>query len=113
MASKKTSKDYRTRTALTRKAGRGESPARAQPSDITIWERELAYFKRVKADLLQNARYINKYIAIKQNQIIDSDTDEFKLVRRINKAYPDEVVFIAKVDEKENIGVVRSPRVAK
>lgn len=113
MASKKTSKSYAKRTPLTRKVGRLKAPARFKTSDIATWEKEFAYFQRTKNDLLKDIRYANKYIAIMHKRIIDSDKDEIRLVRRINKAYPDEVVFIAKVDEKESIGVVRSPRVAK
>jgi len=113
MASKKTSKNYATRTPLTQKAGRKKSPTRAKASDIAKWEKELAYFQDVKQKLVEDGKYINQYVAVKNKKIIDSDKDEIRLVRRINEAYPHEVVLIAKVDEQEDIGVVRSPRVAK
>lgn len=111
MASKKTSKNYAKQTPLTRKVGRGKSPAQTKTSDIAKWEKELAYFQRAKDDLLKDSKYTNKFIAIRNKKIIDSDTDEFKLVRRINKAHPDEVVLIAKVDDDERVAELRSPRV--
>ncbi len=112
MASKKTSKkNYVKRTPLTREAGGREPRARASGSDVSEWEKELAYFQRVKDDLLKDSKYTNKFIAIKNKKIIDSDTNEFKLMQRINKAYPDEVVLIAKVDDERPVAEMRSPRV--
>lgn len=106
MASKK-SKSYVKRSPLTEKRGSRKT------SDIAGWETEFSHFQSAKQKLVEDGTYLNKYVAIKNKKIIDSDKNEIRLVRRINKTYPDEVVFIAKVDEKESIGVVRSPRVAK
>lgn len=80
--------------------------------EYPIWYADLEYFQSIKSELLEDGTYVDKYIAIRNKKIIDSDKDEIKLALRIEKAYPDKVVFIAKVDEKENIGVVRSPRAA-
>ena len=90
----------------------GGSKSRLNDHDRKRWEIELAFFKGIKTKLLGDERYRGKFIAIKDKKIIDHDADEFKLARRINGKYADQVVLIAEVRKDDTVAELRSPRVA-
>jgi len=77
------------------------------------WREELASFKKIAPELSDNSDYTNKYIAIKDKKIIDFDPDNFRLVKRINKKYPEEVVLVVKVSAVERICEVPSPEISR
>lgn len=58
-------------------------------------EREVAAFEAMHAELW--AKYPNLYVALNQGQVIDSDSDEMALLRRLDKKYGDEVVLVRQV----------------
>lgn len=76
------------------------------------WEEELSFFNSVKNKLFENIDYKNKFIAIKDKKVVDSDLDNFRLVKRINKKYPDEVVLIIKVEMGVPVAEIPSPEVS-
>lgn len=73
------------------------------------WEGELNFFNSMKSKLLQDKRYRDKFVAIKGKEIIDSDIDDFRLVKRIDEGYPNDVVLVIKVAEKISVAEIPSP----
>ena len=80
--------------------------------DIREWENELIFFNSVRKELLNDKTYKNKFVAIKNSKIIDSDLDNFRLVKRINKKYPNEVVLVVKVQVGFPVAEISSPEVS-
>lgn len=58
-------------------------------------QQEVAAFEASHADLRQE--YANQFVAFRQGIVIDHDTDELALVKRIEAQYPDEVILIRQV----------------
>ncbi len=75
------------------------------------WEDELSFFNSIKRELLKNKAYRNQFVAIKDKRVVDFDLDNFRLVKRINKEYPNEVVLVAKVEIGVPAAEIPSPEV--
>ncbi|MFN8490749.1 MAG: DUF5678 domain-containing protein [Caldilineaceae bacterium] len=59
-------------------------------------------------------KYAGEYVAIYQGQLIDHDTTELALLRRLNAQYPNEVVLMKQVrPQPEPILHFRSPRLVR
>lgn len=70
---------------------------------------EEAAFDRLLPALQQ--QYMNHFVAIHGQQVVDHDSDELDLLERIDTNYPDQVVLIRQVREvPEPILAFRSPR---
>ncbi len=80
---------------------------------IRKWREELDNFKSVRDKLIAEPRYAGRFVAMRNRQVVDSDTDEFRLARRISGKYPREVVLIAKVTDVETIHELPSPELAE
>lgn len=89
--------------------------ATREPVDrnLVAWREELTFFKRTRAELLQDDRYAGRYVAISKRQVIDSDADNFLLARRIHRQHPGEVVLITKVEDAERVVELPSPELAR
>jgi hypothetical protein len=80
---------------------------------IRKWREELDFFKSVRDRLIADPRYAGRFVAMRNGQVVDSDTDNFRLARRIRGKYPREVVLIAKVTDEEPIHELPSPELAE
>ena len=77
--------------------------------EMSKWAEELAFFNSIQEDLLTDKAYKNKYVAIKDKKLIDSDADDFRLVERIDSKYPNDVVLVVKVEADVPIAEIPSP----
>jgi hypothetical protein len=74
----------------------------------TAVERERAAYLRLYPHLKQT--HAGKYVAIHNAQLVDYDTDEAALFARIDDKYPDEFVWLTRVNEKPEREIkMRSP----
>jgi len=73
---------------------------------------EAAYFRSIVKRLLNDTKYRDAFVAIKDRKIIDSDQDEMSLVERICQANPNEVVFIGRVAVETPTFDVSSPELS-
>lgn len=90
-----------------------DARSESESTKLQKWREELDYFKSKKAEWLENQEYRDKYIALKDKMIVDSDVDNFDLVRRIRAKYPEEVVLIAKVTKDVRQLKLRSPKISR
>ncbi len=88
------------------------TPIKNKDLDIREWEDQLIFFNSVRKELLNDKTYKNKFVAIKNSKIIDSDLDSFGLVKRIKKKYPNEVVLVVKVKVGSPVAEIPSPQVS-
>ena len=69
---------------------------------------EAEAFRAQHAELL--SKYLGRYVAMYQGQVVDDDVDQVALLARVELEYPDLPVLIAQVQsEPEEIYTVRSP----
>ena len=66
----------------------------------TQWEREVEHFEQNK-DKIREEYGETTYVAIRNQEIIDYDEDEFALVKRMNREYPDNNILIQSVKHAE------------
>lgn len=91
----------------------GVAPKEAKHLEATQREaamlREEAAFRKLHPSLYK--QYAGKYVAIYNEQLIDSDLDQVVLYRRVRQQYPGEFIWIAPVNKSpEGVLVFRSPR---
>lgn len=72
-------------------------------SSEQIFERERDNFLKLKEELLHNQAYLNKYVAIINGKVADSDNDESVLVERVYKRYGYIPLYIGKVTQEQAI----------
>ncbi len=71
--------------------------------------REEAAFRKLHPSLYK--QYAGEYVAIYNEQLIDSDSDQVDLYRRVRKQYPGKFIWIAPVKENpDEVFLFRSPR---
>jgi len=63
-------------------------------------EDELKFFRARVERWLSDKNLAGKFVAIKDHQIIDSDSDDFRLARKIEAQFPSQVVLIVKVEKE-------------
>jgi hypothetical protein len=80
--------------------------------EFSKWREELDFFNSMKKKLLKDKVYRNKFVAIKDKKLIDSDIDNFRLVKRVNKKYHNDVVLIVKVEKGIRMAEIPSPEVS-
>ncbi|MCB0065120.1 MAG: hypothetical protein KDE19_23515 [Caldilineaceae bacterium] len=72
-------------------------------------DREEQAFNKLHSSLYP--QYAGQYVAIYNEQFVDSDADQVALYRRMRQQYPDEFVWIAPVTERPGeVLHFRSPR---
>ena len=65
------------------------------------WEEQVAYVKANQDSIRQ--QYGSKYIAVQNNQVIDSDKDQFALAKRLSgKVNRDKFVLISTLEQVLN-----------
>jgi hypothetical protein len=74
--------------------------------------REEAAYIRLHPQLKKT--HFGQYVAVHNGRLIDQDTDYGAILKRVDQQYPDEFVWVAKVED-EAIGTLyfRSPRFAE
>ncbi len=76
-----------------------------------IFEREKDNFLKLKDELLHNQAYLNKYVAIINGKVADSDNDKSVLVERIYANYGYIPVYVGQVAaEQKRYRRLPSPR---
>jgi len=75
-------------------------------------EREMQAYIALHPQLVQ--QYRDQYVAVHQGQLVDHDSDYGALLLRIEATYPDQFVWITKVEEQPLRQFVhRSPRITR
>lgn len=75
----------------------------------TAVDQEEQAFLRLHPQLVQ--QYLDQYVAIQNGQLIDRDQNLGNLVKRVDAAYPDDFVWVSKVEPEPLPPLrVRSPR---
>lgn len=69
---------------------------------IDVLKKELNHFESIAKDLLQDPKYREKFIAIKNQEIIGLGDDELDLVEQVQLKFPDQVILVTKVGEVGN-----------
>lgn len=78
-------------------------------SDDAAIEREEAAFQRMHPDLVKT--HFGEYVAIRDERLIDHDSDQLALLRRTRAQFPDGFIFVAPVQQSPiEEYVFRSPR---
>jgi hypothetical protein len=84
----------------------------ATPSDEQRMAREEAAYQTMYDEL--KTKYAGEYVAIFNGQLIDHDSNELALLRRLDAQYPDDIVLMRKVSaEPEPDLRMRSPRLIR
>jgi len=91
-----------------------KSPGARSRSEAFLSEEQILglakkYFEENKKNLLK--KYQGKYIAILNNQVIDSDRDFSRLAARVYKVYGYQTIYMPLVDGKKIVMKIPSPRV--
>jgi hypothetical protein len=73
----------------------GEQFTPQEISNRQAFERELSAMKAKLPALVQE--YGEKYVAIREGEVVDSDTEEAALAMRVCSAYPDDYVLVRQV----------------
>lgn len=91
----------------------GPARARADKPDLRYeeWKEEVGFFDGAVENLVNDARYKGRYVAVKGRRVIDSDANDLELAKRMARLHPGEVVLIARVDTRARRAEVPSPEV--
>lgn len=77
--------------------------------EFDTMEQEVAAYEAIHAELWE--KYPEQFVAIYEGQVIDYDTDEWRLLARLEQSHPDEVVLVRQVKpELPGDIVFHSPR---
>ena len=68
-------------------------------STTSILESEKSAFEQMKNDLLQDSKFSGKFIAIHNGNVVDFDSDQIDLLKRLDQSYGKYPVLIEKLDE--------------
>lgn len=80
-------------------------------ADMQAWQDDADFFESIRSSLWQDKTYRQKYVAIRQQQVVDVDDDKFGLALRVARQYPADVVFIAQVQREAQVVEVPSPEI--
>lgn len=87
-----------------------DSQSGADAKRDAAMRREEAAFHRLHPSLYK--KHAGEYVAIHNEQLIDSDSDQVALYRRTRQQYPGEFVWITPINESpDEVLVFRSPRI--
>jgi hypothetical protein len=78
-----------------------------------IFEKNRNSFLKLKETLLQNKEYANKFVAIIEGEIVDSDYDRSKLAERVYARYGYVHLFMGKVVKQKRFRELPSPERVK
>jgi len=78
------------------------------PSD-EIFEREKNSFVKLKEILLSDPAYLNKYVAVVDGKVVDSDYDDSVLAERVYEGFGYIPLFIGKITRQKRVVELPSP----
>jgi hypothetical protein len=84
-------------------------PSRA----VDSWEAAAAYFDSICSELGRDPKYRGRFVAVTADKILDVDSDEFRLARRMLERYPGEATFIEKIQQCQDVFDLPSPELAE
>nr|MDO8110775.1 hypothetical protein [Candidatus Sigynarchaeota archaeon] len=70
--------------------------------NLKILKMELKRFAKMKQELLQDPRYREKFIAMKNGVILETGDDELDLAEKVQSQFPDQVILVKKVTVEED-----------
>ena len=85
--------------------------ARDYPSDMEAFERAREYYRENSDKIL--AEFEDKYIAIIEDEVVDSDEDFSELAERVYGTYGYHVIYMPFVTKNPKPLWVRSPRIIR
>ena len=76
--------------------------------DFEELKKEYIAFEAMRPELLKN--HLGRFVAVFHGQVVDNDSDQFKLHDRIRSKYGDQIVLIEQVTEEwPVVGVIETP----
>ena len=91
----------------------GKHQVSEEEANLRQWRKELDWFERSVSSLVARPELHNKFIAVKGGKILDQDRDEIKLVKRITKKYPRQVIFIGRIPPDNTVYELPSPEIIR
>jgi len=95
-----------------KQSGSAESSAvltlRSNETTRQLYAERDAYL-RMRTKLLADPRYAGKFVSVLRAEVVDADSDERELVRRVYGKYGYVVVYVEKVQEEKRIPEIPSP----
>lgn len=85
-----------------------ETPQQEDPPELNALAKERVAFLSMKEQLLETHR--GQYVAFKDGELVDSDSDEGTLVRRLYDRFGAVPLYIKKVEEDERTYRIPGPR---
>ena len=83
----------------------------ATDAQMAAWTEERARFQRILPDLWRDERYRNRYVAVRQGEVVDADDDKMALARRLVRRFPRQSVFVGAVRRQQREAEMPSPEV--
>lgn len=74
---------------------------------------EAEAFREMKAELLENPKYRDRFVAIHGGRVVDVDEDRRALARRVYERYGYVPIYMGRVEAAERILEVPSPEVIR
>jgi hypothetical protein len=71
-------------------------------------KKEYEWFESVRENLLKDEKYRGKFVAIKDEEIIDVGDDRLEMVLKMRDKFPSEVVLVTRVESEMRKGFVPS-----
>jgi len=75
------------------------------------FDKERGAFLQMKETLLADSSYRDKYVAILNSSVVDSDEDEIKLLKRVYGRFGYLPVYVEKVQDKTRIAEISTPEI--
>lgn len=78
--------------------------------ELDMFNNERDAFMKMKDDLLKDENLVGKFVAVYKGEIVGVDQDNRKLAKRVYEKYGYVPIYIDKLEEKEKILRMPSPR---
>ena len=96
---------------MIQKGPLGTESAIDQDRELAALLDEEAAFEKLRPSLRADERYRDKFVAVLRHAVVDCDLDKFRLVRRISTLFPNDVLFVAHVQQDEPPVDLPSPEI--
>lgn len=67
------------------------------------WAAQVEYFQSIRGKLMAEPGMPGKFVAIRDNSVVDSDADEYALANRMYQRFPGEGVLVARVQAEDPV----------
>jgi len=78
---------------------------------VDSFEKERGAFLQMRENLLADKNYKDKYVAILNGSVVDSDEDEIKLLKRVYDKFGYVPVYVEKVEKKRRVVEISTPEI--